>query len=294
MELPKVDLSNPTYEGFTVAYGLAPILNTIVDVCKSRVTPKWSLFLINVETMIRNREQAGSTENEILRGAMNDCLVLSRYIAAMVGECHMNASIKPVVCFYSANYLAIDKTYLREKFPIGTENRWRLKEEFVKMWNAEWNVTFDEIDILMSYQPPSDIHWVSKSLITDIDSIAHSTPCRFREAVMISHQAVDYHVMRRVGKFNLLESYTGKFKKPSDIGEKLFGDKMVPFNPYTHVLFGDKTVLKALAIPKVKRMLKEQAIREQWLRLSDTAVLSILSSEHVVPLKILTAPKNLT
>ena len=60
------------YENLRVSYGVASILNTFATLSSQARRPAWQIYLINVETLIRNRK-----EN-------NNSIEMSRVIQLMV------------------------------------------------------------------------------------------------------------------------------------------------------------------------------------------------------------------
>lgn len=292
MQLEKVK-TDDELENMVCSYGLAPVLNTLIDSVSGRLKPKWNLFLVNVETIIRNSQATyrDASSDTIAEYALRDSKLLAKYLIEVAQDCNQDKRVKPVICFYSAHYENIGPTYLKEKLPAGTVERWNAKDIYEKRWPLVWDIRSDDVDILFSVQEKTTRKWISKAVIEDINSFTRKTLCQYRNCVMISHIPVDYHVMRRVNEFVLLESYTGKIKQPSDLSNKLFDSPWVPFNKYTHVLFGDKYLLKALAVPKVRKELKKRAEFEQWKRLPDTAVLGAIARMQFIPTELLTAPE---
>jgi len=90
---------------------------------------------------------------------------------------------------------------------------------------------------------------------------------------LISHMPLDYHISSYCGrKGYLYRSHTGEVVKllPSDLGKTVFRDENVPFYPITHVLLGDKYLIKGSLSGKNKSMFLEQAKTNRWnLRTSD-------------------------
>ena len=292
MQLEKVKVDDEL-DNMRCSYGLAPILNTLVDSISGRLKPKWNLFLVNIETIIRNCQATDRSEfgEIIVDRAIADCKLLAQYLIEVLKDCNQDKRVRPIICFYSASYENVGKTYIKEELPAGTVERWNIKALFEQRWPYAWDIKSDDVDILFSVQDKKTTFWISKSLINDVNSFTTKTLCQYRNCIMISHMPVDYHVMRRVGEFSLLESYTGALKRPSDLSTKLFNNPWVPFNKYTHVLFGDKYLLKPLAVPKVRKELKKNAETEQWKRLPDTAVLGAIARMSFIPTEILTAPQ---
>lgn len=287
MEFETLDLDNPILDGVEIAHGLAPVLNTISNLIKSRRAPKWSLFLVNFETLIRNRMSERDTATPVVDGALSDARIFANYLIALSEVCQK--VIKPIIAFYIPNYKNIPNRYLRLILPAHTEERWEYLAQLKDRLVQEWDIKDDNVNVLLVEQDVNKKPWLPKALVQDIDS-AGGHAVRYRDTLMFSHMPVDYHLMRRVPHWNLIESYTGNIKKPSEISMKMFGIPNMPFNKYTHVLFGDKYLLRAAAAPKIRKEMKERAAREHWELLTDPAVLKIIQQMRFMPTEFLTAP----
>jgi len=90
---------------------------------------------------------------------------------------------------------------------------------------------------------------------------------------MISHMPLDYHVANYSGRKGILyRSHTGEAvpMTPSALGKAVFKEDEVPFYPITHMLLGDKYLIKGCLEKKAKSDFLERARREHWgVRTSD-------------------------
>lgn len=87
------------------------------------------------------------------------------------------------------------------------------------------------------------------------------------EVNLISHMPLDYHMTFRSGRTGyLFRSHTGQIvpMTPSALGEIVFGVKDVPFYPETHVLMGDKHLLKGSMTRDERKMFLEMAHTGHW------------------------------
>ena len=82
--------------------------------------------------------------------------------------------------------------------------------------------------------------------------------------LMVSDHPVDYHVGSVSRTFCIVRSYTGDVVKYKQLGHVVFGDDRIPFNLYTHALFGDKKDVKCSLSPNDKTKLLEIAEEEEW------------------------------
>lgn len=278
--LQKIAPDKPqVYNGIEVSYGIAPILSTLSNLSTRMNRPQWTLYLINVETIIRDRKDQRSNERSVAEDVLRDCSVLAQYISAYsTHTLPPQMKTKPLVCFYLPHYEGIPKIHLRDKLPKGTEDRWEVRDEIEKLLKAEGYQDHYE-STRVAYSIVGNDGWAHKELLKELVGI-HSD-IRYRKTLMVSHVPLDFHLYRTFNDFNILESYTGTIKNPKLFGKKVFGDEAFPFNKYTHLLLGDKWYLKSLITPAAKKQLKERAIREHWSLMPDKEVLRSLIKANV-------------
>ena len=113
-----------------------------------------------------------------------------------------------------------------------------------------------------------------------------------RRYLLISHIPLDFHLQNTLAnKLYILESYTGKIKSSKDLGQKVFKEDNVPFNQYTHLLFGDKVQIKPMVARKAKQKILNIAKSKKWNSRPTSLILSDIRSTHDVPIDVLTAMK---
>lgn len=268
------------FNGIEVSYGIAPILGAISDISKKRDRKVWNLYIINIETLIRDRRDNTATVEQIARNVITDCTVLAQYIATynnMVRSPH--TKVNPVICFYIAQYENISKKYLREKFPKGTEERWTIRNRISEIITQEGFIeSFEGTDILFTIEDGKK-YWCHKGLLQSLGSKYDNIP--YRTTLLISHVCSDFHLYRVFKDFTLLESYTGAFKQSKEFGKKVFGDESVPFNKYTHLLLGDKWYIKLQLDNKSRKLLKEHAAKNNWSVLPEKTILEQIVNMHL-------------
>lgn len=108
---------------------------------------------------------------------------------------------------------------------------------------------------------------------------------------LVSHISLDWHLGAYFKNVYLLESYTAEIVPKTYFGSKLTGLKQVkvPFNSVVHQVFGDKTLIKPLAVRKTKKTLLESALK--WSMMSDSKIMSITSETLGLPPSSLTKYK---
>lgn len=291
MPLKKVT-STTLYEGLEVSYGVAPILNTFTTLSAKTIRPKWNLFLINVETLIRNRDRDIQLSNkELAESVLNDMQVLAQYISSFNrNNTSYNHKRNYAIFFYLPHYDGIPEQYLRKSFPKGTEHRWEVRDEMEEMLQKQ--TVQNAIDNTRIYYvtvgSKKNHTWPHKDLLKDI--MTNEENSQYSSVLMISHVPVDFHLYKYFKEFTILESYTGAMKQKKDLGKKVFHDNNIPFNKYTHLLLGDKWYLNALAPAKMKSQMKKEAISHHWNIIPDRGVLSSVMSFNTIDHRLFIDP----
>lgn len=286
------------WEGLNVSYGIAPILNQLSEISKIRNKPIWTLFLINVETLVRNRKTYKKDERPpdfrtTAKEVLDDCIVLAQYLAAYARlTIPPQLKQKALICFYLPDYSKIPVKYLKDKLPAHTEWRWSvlkaIKEQLKKMKEQGWNIAYEEADVVFCAPSTDKTVWPHKGLVQDL-SHAYSD-VGYRKTLMISHVPSDFMLYKTFKDFTILESYTGKLKTIKDFGEKVFKDPNLPFNKYTLLLLGDNCYLQNQLDRKQKHTLKEVAAAKHWGLLPDKQVLEEIKNLNMVPIELLIKP----
>jgi hypothetical protein len=274
--MPSLQPINPdapnVFNGITVSYGIAPILGAISDVSRSGNRKAWNLYIVNVETLIRDRRDNTATTEQTARNVIVDCTVLAQYIAtynAIIQNTH--TKMTPIICFYMGHYENIPTIYKREKYPKGTEERWEIRDRVGEIIATDGFIeNFEGSDIIFSVEKEKH-SWCHKTLLKSLGTRFDNIP--FRTTLLISHVCSDFHLYRVFKDFTILESYTGRFKGPREFGKKVFDSDVVPFNKYTHLLLGDKWYVKCQVDNKIKKEVKKRAESGQWNLLPDKSVL---------------------
>lgn len=289
LPITPLDADNPEIDGVPISYGLAPILNTLVHTMPFRERNAWQVYMVNMETMLRNVMNDSRLSSDPINATLDECRLLAQYIHGYISG--MPLRIRPALCFYLPDYSNLPSQYLKDRLPAGTVERWNAKQRLRNEWSHNWGISYEDLDVFGSEVTNDNKAWVPLALANDVDSRLGNASIKYLSVLMISHVALDFHICRRCKTFTLLESHTGNFKKPSDLGKKVFGHAEVPFSKYTHVVFGDKQLLKPQFLPRARREVAERAKNEVWLKWSDQAVLSALDKMHLVNTRILTTPK---
>ena len=272
--------ANQYVNDMPVNYGILPILATFTEFARSNKARSinWSLYLINVETIIRDRK----SKNANVMTAENikfDCTVIAQYIAMYNSICMLKE--KPLIVFYLPKYEMLPKEVLRDKLPKGTEERWKLRNEVQKELESNGFLdNYEGTEIAFCNAEPSKTRFPHKALIMDL--MKSYSGISMRRTLMISHVPLDFHLYRIFKNFMLLESYTGKIKGPKEFGRKVFKNEKIPFNKYTHLLLGDKWYMRQQVDLRTKRAISDLAAKDRWNILPDLQILESLVSKGYI------------
>lgn len=294
MALPQVKTAVETAQDWAainqieVSPGIAPILKTLNDMSSGFNRPLWSLFLINVETLIRDRKNPDEDNKAMAQGVIKDMITLCQFISAYCRyTLPPQMKAEPMLCFYFPIYSEIPAVYKRDKFPKGTENFWAIRDLILKHFEKHtWQTQYDDLEALLEVAHGP---WPHRNLLNDL--IAHKDRLRFRKTLMVSHVPLDFHLYRVFKDFTILESYTGNLKTIKQFGKKVFDDEAIPFNKYTHLVLGDKWYLKCHLDRKSKKELKQLAVAEHWALMPDISVAESLIKHKTVPKELILNPE---
>ena len=166
----------------------------------------------------------------------------------------------PVVITYHANYeRCIDPTIYRK--PTEGSRVTTLANSIVR---SEWiygkrkqttvgKVTLVELPLNDRYCP-----W--RYFIEELKHIKNE-----HRVAMISSHPVDYHIGQMCSRFSVVRSYTGEVVLYKNLGKIVFENDLIPFNIYTHAVFGDKyDVLSSLRGGEKQKIL-DIAKAEDWI-----------------------------
>lgn len=288
-ELEPIRPDRPTvWNGLEVSFGIAPILSTLANLANDnrRDRTAWTLYLINVQTLIRDRKDHDKQNDgrKIAQAILDDCSVLAQYIAA-----YSRLTVPPqlkqtaLVCFYLPHYSTVPKQFMRDKPLSGVEDIWRIQDEVEKLLKEKgWVANYEGAEIVFCIPNPK-APWPHRGLLQDL--LKYKDDLLYRKTLMISHIPSDMHLSEQFKDFSILESFTGKIKVPKEFGEKVFKDPNLPWNKYVHLLLGDSKLLKAQITAKQKRKLKEMAEQGHWNLLPDKQILKNIIELHWVPIE---------
>lgn len=263
-------------------YGTGPAFEAFIKRLSSRTIPTTGLLLVNIDTIVRNTIDTNKKIEELTKMCCTYMANIASDFAAVVGEWRDR---QHSVVFYHADCSRVVPTlFLRShggtsallyKEVLGSVLK-RVKD-YPKQ--VQGNTTSYVVLANEMKQPSYKGLMEFCNKITSRDVTIH----------MISHNPIDWHIYR-LGRNGLLyRSYTGTIVEmtAAKLGEVVFDMKGIPFNPLTHVLLGDKNVLKGLLIKNDKQQFITAAIREKFVfRSEDYIVAHAKINKSLIPYKL--------
>lgn len=213
---------------------------------------KVNTFVINIATLIKISLSNYPADEELdfpalvgdLRGALVD-------LAEGISDYHKNmrSSAEMAVIVYYNDYAHVPDTFKRQLAQLDKA------EEIVSYIRKQPNLSktiLEDMDAIFQHRGQGEqIHiW---GVINDPQ--VRSMPDVFRvykiaseikgliSVLFISNFPIDYHTGY---EFYVLDSFTGNLWTEVTLSEKLFDDVSIPFTEETHILFGDRTLIKPL------------------------------------------------
>lgn len=229
-------------------------------------------LLINIDTLLRNR--LGKIGEDFEEGTFNYNKMIENAATTMVAEVAKELEIFNKTIVKAYNDVKIDKPHLilyapayekilpKEILRPATGQRLMLSQALngmikeIKKSKLDRDVTIDGVTI--RYLPIENKSSISRTLVQVIRSLKNR-----QQVLMVSHQAIDWHICEVARNMILLESHTGNYKHPDQFGQKAFGMD-IPFLPATHAVLGDKTLILPVVKGKDKQTLVELATQQRW------------------------------
>lgn len=230
-----------TLSSLPISVGTGMAIETLV---RTPLT-KYSSFLINVTTLIRNaieafEKDAQITVDDVFEATEEDMRGIAEAFAVTVGSHHIT------LIYYYPSYSG-----LSSMFPLAN-----LKEPKTDLQIKEKKL----IDKVGEKIKDKYAKIITKNNVTIPDFKG--------EAIIITHHPVDLATSKSYTRLHLLESHTGTLKSHESFGTKLTGGKELfnmPLNKLTIQIFGDNAVdFYAVKSFKVKNEIKRLADEANW------------------------------
>lgn len=250
-------------------YGGSIGINRILDMFRKRApignnkTPAypWHLYLLNGMTLFENVYEDKHTKNTIIELIEKDIEMLMIYASSYMS---FFTKDRPTFIIYIPSYGLLPKSEVRS-IPESKKKKW-------DMYEKVYRDIFQQ-NRMVQHQNEHGYQWVTKAGTQrlphkELSRLIQSLPPKHYKKrtpiFLMSHIALDLHMSALVPNITLVERYTGLIKEPKNFGTKLNTNVSVPFNVYTHRLFGDKHLLHPLLKGKKKKTLEEKIATENW------------------------------
>lgn len=263
--------------------GINRILGYFHDNAYKLGREEWPLLLVNLFTVFRNVYHKDLSDLELESLVTLDCDLLTLYVEAYASA-RPHIRHTPGIVFYAPTYSLIPKELLRPLGPAAQVQHDAYLRFRRSLGDGETNIShegrsFRWVVPVGSEQLPHRqlLRWLAASGAR-FEYIPGQDP-----VMLISHCPIDLHIASRLPTVRLMESYQGVIKHPTAFGSKLDVGDDVPFNPYTHRVFGDKVHLAPMVKGADKKALLAKAHERQWQRLPTSEILTDITKTVDIP-----------
>ena len=262
---------------YPYSLGTQSLLDAITRFDPKKEIYNWDTTIINIGTIVRNNLHKDKSDTRIIQETLNDISALITNIYYYLKNNQVGDS--PYIILFIPDYRKLIPLFRRKLSP----NEERVESILKKLTNeiqdkkhGDKQMYFDMPvyfilagnDIAMPYRHVFDKINVINGEIKSIKRVMT------RKYLLISNVALDYYLFRCFRNVKLFECFTGLIKEERELGKKVFKEDGIPFNLYTHVLFGDTTKVKPLVSRNVKAQFIELAHKQKWVLKDDTSIRS--------------------
>lgn len=238
------------------SFGTAMFLDGLERYVKAT---KANVIMINMLTLFRNlhSDNPDATADYIVNKGLEEVGLLLQEISGIMSA---NGVENQKACVYLFHYFKrIPKEYQR---PPTKSREFLIKctvNALRKMDQMQKHSKVDNIDVTILLRSNAG------SGTKDLSTYTHSLQRR-EQVMMLSHVPLDYHAYKAFKNFVLIYSNTGASVNPrkTNLGTKVYGKSVIPFNKVTHICFGDKDFIKGILTIKQRRMMIDDATKEKW------------------------------
>jgi len=275
-----MSLTNQTYSHGTTP-AMEAILSSIYD---DRTIPEAILF--DLSTLVRNGLSSASAHEENEPKPNVNIHEVARKVESEIGYIisDLNAAYQkrqcskpPLVLFYWANQgMNVPVTFRRPVNKLGTMIGsvmvlLKPKLDQRELWQNHSTINVGMTILKGKYPSYIELNQIFKSFGL------------LKRILIFSKCPIDFHLLQFIRGLELVESFTGKIKKASELGQKVLKQE-IPLSPETHIIFGDKEYLKPGIVEKEKRQrIIKLAGEEGWLLKTNDYVKRKIRENVVLP-----------
>ena len=246
------------------SFGTSGILQGWIDLAKKKKLSSFETLVINLFTVFRNAYDKDKSLTQNVEQFNTDLFSLLLHYSNHVTGMILKDS--PNVVLYVPSYHRVPKIHVREEAPAKA----KLREQFTKYVDK----TYKENSMFMPFNnlnvnvfkcgikdlPQKELYKLINGLLMASYKVTSS-----RRYGLISHIPLDYHIFPRFNNnVELFDSHTGNVWNIKTLGEKVFKSPDIPFNSVTHLLLGDKELLRCILLRKDRKRVYELAKQQRW------------------------------
>lgn len=254
---PIISMRDPLQnEGSPFSIGTSYAIDTL-----ERIIPgsSYDLVAINIATLLRNHLNSNKSIrlDQLLALLHRELSVLLEDLTAFLQSSRGKA---PKILLYLIDYSkSIPTTVSREMTPPRMDLHRAIQYVLIRQGDlfARHLMIINGIEV--QYAPCQRNVLPHKFLLSTIKNMSAGS-----QVTMISHCPLDYHIGRHIKAFTLVDSHTGKVRKLTDLGVKVFKNDHLPFHPTIHPLIGDKDYLVGSLSRGERKQLFEMAEKRHW------------------------------
>ena len=231
-------------------------------VVPKRPTRTYTVFAINVHTLIRNIVNACDQEHWKGLNSAQVGEVLQQEMEVIQSLCSNEGQGAIVPWFYTSDY---------DTLFVGLSPLFKLRED---------TTPTTRMLRMLSNHTVEDLRDQKAQIVTIQD---FERQCRSAAIVMMTHRPLDLLIHQNVGWLSLLESHTGKIKESHEWNSKYhrYTDARFDRLPFCRVLlyiFGDSSTIVPISI-KYRRKILDESEKDRWNpSTSDYRIMKVLNS----------------
>lgn len=279
--IPDVDIdTGELSNGRAVSHGTASILKYLYDNHAVVKRPVYEYYLLNVGTILRNihstfRDQMSV---KVLLDRLQQEMDMIKLFISQYSTVDTNNGLKIQLVFYHPSYSTIHDKYLKNL---------TASEKLVNTSLADLHKYYpDTVEVYDNIY----IHHISvgKKTSPHIELnrylVRQDVNANYKSHCMVSHIPLDYHFSSFSPKFSLLRSFTGDVRTRDMFGQMVFKYE-VPFNKYTHLIYGDNKYIRPILSSTQKKKVEEIAKRNKWKYKTEHSIMEFLVKSGLVPME---------
>lgn len=290
LQIPQTELKKDDHKDRSVTIddmyvrsnGIDGIVNALEDPKFIASTVIWDTTFVNIGTFIRNNNENNFSIKDIIEKTLEDILNFVKSVSNFYNK-HPNSPVFPYIVFYIPDYSCLPDKNKRNN----TKSSLRIQELLTAFEKEQKIKTFGKTVFLDDLEQcklniagmdcffikcGNKIEFPHTQLVKIVESIdklyvKKRHPVSFgtdKKYMLITHYPIDFHLFFLFSKIVLMESFTGVIKPFNMLGVKIFKIPFVPFNKYTHILFGDPVQIKPLVQRKLKQEFLDIAQKNRW------------------------------